>query len=109
MQATHGLGVILENRYYGESYPFESSTTDQLAYLTNEQTIADNAYFAQHATFPGVHSNGSLNAPGTPWILYGGSLAGAETAFSIKRYGDVLYGGIAASAVIHAVHAYPQW
>lgn len=38
MQATNGLGVILENRYYGESFPFNSSTTDELAYLTTEQS-----------------------------------------------------------------------
>ena len=107
MNATHGLGVILENRYYGESFPYESSTTDQLAYLTTEQTIADNAYFASHATFPGI--KGNLSAPNTPWILYGGSLAGAQTAFSVKQYGGLLYGGIASSAVIHAVLAYPEW
>ena len=56
---------------------------------------------------------GNLSAPGTPWILYGGSLAGAETAFSIVEYGgsgeEILYGGIASSAVVHAVHEYPQW
>ena len=107
MSATHGLGVILENRYYGESFPFNTSTTDELAYLTTEQTIADNAYFATHATFPGI--KGNLSAPDTPWILYGGSLAGAQTAFSIKQYGNLLYGGIASSAVIHAVLAYPEW
>ncbi|OCL06367.1 hypothetical protein AOQ84DRAFT_223885 [Glonium stellatum] len=107
MQATNGLGVILENRYYGESYPFNTSTTDQLAYLTTEQTIADNNYFAQHAVFPGIEHN--INSPNTPWILYGGSLAGAQTAFSLKTYGDVLYGGIASSAVIKAVLAYPDW
>ena len=107
MSATNGLGVILENRYYGESYPYNTSTTDQLAYLTTEQTIADNAYFATHASFPGVAGN--LSAPTTPWILYGGSLAGAQTAFSVKQYGDLLYGGIASSAVIHAVLAYPEW
>ena len=107
MNATNGLGVILENRYYGESFPYETSTTDQLAYLTTEQTIADNAYFATHAAFPGI--KGNLSAPNTPWILYGGSLAGAQTAFSIKQYGGLLYGGIASSAVIHAVLAYPEW
>lgn len=107
MSATNGLGVILENRYYGESFPFNTSTTDQLAYLTTEQTIADNAYFAMHVTFPGV--KGNLSAPSTPWILYGGSLAGAQTAFSIKQYGDLLYGGIASSAVIKTVLAYPEW
>lgn len=107
MSATNGLGVILENRYYGKSYPYNTSTTDQLAYMTTEQTIADNAYFATHATFPGISRN--LSAPSTPWILYGGSLAGAQTAFSIKEYGDVLYGGIASSGGIQAVLAYSQW
>ncbi|KAI1810713.1 peptidase S28 [Poronia punctata] len=107
MQATNGLGVILENRYYGESYPFNTSTTDQLAFLSTAQTIADNSYFAQNAVFPGVDQD--LTAPGTPWILYGGSLAGAQTAFSIKQYGDVLYGGIASSAPIHVVVGYPEW
>lgn len=99
--------MILENRYYGASYPFNTSTTDQLAFLTTAQTIADNSYFAQNAVFPGI--KGDLTAPGTPWILYGGSLAGAQTAFSVKKYGDVLYGGIAASAPIHVVVGYPEW
>lgn len=57
--------------------------------------------------FPGVE--GDLTAPGTPWILYGGSLAGAQTAFSVKTYGDILYGGIASSGTIQAVLGYPQW
>jgi hypothetical protein len=69
--------------------------------------LADNAYFAQHATFPGV--SGNLTAPGTPWILYGGSLAGGETAFSIKTYGDVLFGGIASSAPTKLALEYPEW
>ncbi|KAK8065941.1 extracelular serine carboxypeptidase-like protein [Apiospora hydei] len=107
MEATNGLGVILENRYYGQSYPYNSSTTDDLIYLTTHQTIADNAHFAQHAKFPAV--DGDLTAPGTPWILYGGSLAGAQTAFSIKEYGDVLYGGIASSAPVTSPVGYPAW
>lgn len=69
--------------------------------------IADNAYFAQHATFPGI--NGSLAAPETPWILYGGSLAGAQTAFSVVTYGDILFGGISASGVTTMLLEYPQW
>ncbi|KAF2760904.1 hypothetical protein EJ05DRAFT_524154 [Pseudovirgaria hyperparasitica] len=111
MQQFDGLGVILENRYYGGSnggsYPFETSTVDELAYLTTEQTIADNVNFARHATFPGV--NATVTAPSTPWILYGGSLAGAQTAFSVQTYGDILYGGIASSATTNAVLGYAQW
>lgn len=110
MNATNGLGIILENRYYGESWPFENSSTDNLRYLTTEQTIADNAYFAQHVTLPANITNGkNLSAPGTPWILYGGSLAGAQTAFSLVQYSGLLWGGIAASGVVHPVLGYPEW
>ncbi|KAH6670784.1 extracelular serine carboxypeptidase-like protein [Halenospora varia] len=107
MQATNGLGVILEDRYYGQSFPFNDSSTDNLRFLTTEQTVADKVYFAQHAVFPGVAGN--LTAPGTPWILYGGSLAGGETAAAIKTYGDVLFGGIASSAPVNTVLPYPEW
>lgn len=107
MNATGGLGVIVENRYYGLSVPYENGTTDNLVYLTNEQTIADFAYFAQHVTFPGVSAN--LSAPATPWIMYGGSLAGAQTAFTVKTYPDIIYGGIAASGVISVSVEYPEW
>ncbi|KUI56518.1 putative serine protease EDA2 [Cytospora mali] len=107
MNATGGLGVIVENRYYGLSVPFDNLTTDNLAYLTNEQSIADFAYFAQHVTFPGVSAN--LTAPGTPWIMYGGSLAGAQAAFTVKTYPEIIYGGIASSGVIRVSVEYPQW
>lgn len=107
MEATNGLGVIIENRYYGDSYPYTNLTTDSLVYLTNEQTIADFAYFAQHATYPGL--NATLTAPNTPYIMYGGSLAGAQTSMTVKTYGDIIYGGIAASGVIAVSVEYPVW
>ena len=54
-----------------------------------------------------------MTAPRTPWITYGGSLAGAESAFTVKNYGGsgqkIVYGGIGASAVINALLTYPQW
>lgn len=69
--------------------------------------IADNAYFRQHATFPGV--NESLSGPDVPWIMYGGSLAGAHTAFTIKTYNSMFAGGIGSSATTQALLNYPQW
>jgi hypothetical protein len=38
MEKFNGLGVILENRYYGDSYPYNSSSTDELRFLTTEQS-----------------------------------------------------------------------
>lgn len=109
MNATNGLGIILENRYYGQSYPYNTSTTEELRFLTTEQTIADNAYFAQHVKLEGVSDAANLTATQRPWILYGGSLAGAQTAFSLVDYEGLLWGGIASSAPVHVVHAYPEW
>ncbi|KAJ4298995.1 hypothetical protein N0V90_004239 [Kalmusia sp. IMI 367209] len=109
MEATNGLGVILENRYYGGSWPTNTSSTDDLRFLTTDQTIADNVFFAKHATFPGVSGNESLNAPHTPWIMYGGSLAGGQVAFSLKTHNDLFAGGIAASGAVSARVEYPNW
>jgi hypothetical protein len=41
--------------------------------------------------------------------MYGGSLAGAQTAFTIKTYNDLFAGGIGSSATVQAVLSYPQW
>jgi hypothetical protein len=38
MEKFNGLGVILENRYYGQSFPYNTSTTDELRFLTTEQS-----------------------------------------------------------------------
>lgn len=109
MNATGGLGIILENRYYGDSFPFNTSTSEELRFLTTEQTIADNAYFAQNVVLQNVTDGDNLTASNRPWILYGGSLAGAQTAFSLVEYSDILWGGIASSGTIHATLAYPEW
>jgi hypothetical protein len=69
--------------------------------------IADNAYFAKHIKFPGIKED--LTAPKTPWFMYGGSLAGAQVAFSMKTYPDIFWGGIASSGVIQAKVDYWQW
>ena len=106
IQQYQGIGIILENRYYGESYPFATSTTDELLYMTTEQTIADLNSFAKNVRVPGIEN---INAPKSPWILYGGSLAGALSAFTMKTYGNTYYAGISSSGVIHAQVGYPQW
>ncbi|KAI0518376.1 peptidase S28 [Xylaria bambusicola] len=108
MKEFNGIGVVLENRFYGTSGPFgNSSTTDELLFLATEQIIADHEAFAKKVHLPGV--NNGINAPSTPWILYGGSYPGALSAFTIKAYPKTFYGAIASSAVIHAQVEYPQW
>ncbi|KAJ3882525.1 serine carboxypeptidase S28-domain-containing protein [Lentinula edodes] len=99
-RATGGLGVVLEHRYYGESIATKNLTTDSLRFLNNAQSAADSANFMANVQFSGIDEN--LTAPGTPWIYYGGSYAGARAAHMRVLYPDLVYGAIASSAVTHA-------
>ncbi|KAE8154696.1 serine carboxypeptidase S28-domain-containing protein [Aspergillus avenaceus] len=106
--AYNGIGVILEHRYYGESYPVEDLTTENIRFLSTDQALADYAYFASNIEFPGLeHLN--LTAKSTPWIAYGGSYAGAFVAFLRKLYPDVYWGAISSSGVTEAIIDFWQY
>ncbi|PWY83625.1 peptidase S28 [Aspergillus heteromorphus CBS 117.55] len=100
--AYHGIGLILEHRYYGESYPFTNLTTENIRFLTTEQALADYAYFASNVVFPGLEGL-DLTAATTPWIAYGGSYAGAFVAFLRKIYPDLYWGAVSSSGVTEAI------
>ncbi|KAI0084544.1 peptidase S28 [Irpex rosettiformis] len=98
--ATNGLGIVLEHRYYGKSIPVANFTTDSLRWLNNEQALADSANFMANVQIPGLSEN--ITSPGTPWIYYGGSYAGARSAHMRVLYPDLVYGAIASSGVVYA-------
>ncbi|KAF8446373.1 peptidase S28 [Boletus edulis BED1] len=99
--ATGGVGVVLEHRYYGTSIPVPDFSTDNLRWLNNDQAAADSANFMSHVKFEGIDED--LTAPRTPWIYYGGSYAGARAAHMKILYPDLVFGAIASSGVTHAV------
>lgn len=74
-EATGGLSVVLEHRYYGESMPVPDLSTDNLRWLTTAQTLADNAYFTKHAKFPGLNDELTKSLKNAKWIHYGGRCA----------------------------------
>lgn len=90
-KVTHGVGVVLEHRYYGTSIPTEDFSTENLRFLTTDQALADQAYFSKNVVFAGLEHH-NLTAPYTPHIAYGGSYAGAFVAFLRKLYPDVYWG-----------------
>lgn len=90
-KAMGGLGVILEHRYYGKSMPTEDLSTESLRFLTFDQSLADQAYFAKNVKFDGLEDM-DLAPSNTPWIAYGGSYAGAFAAIIRKVYPDVFWG-----------------
>lgn len=105
---TGGLGVILEHRYYGTSFPLPDLSTESLRFLTTDQALADMAYFARNVKFEGLEDL-DLTAPNVPYIAYGGSYAGAFVAFLRKLYPDVYWGAISSSGVTEAVYNYWQY
>ncbi len=122
--------MVLEHRYYGTSFPYDNLTTESLRFLRMEQALADTVYFAQNVRFPGlgagVGNNGAGDdeaygerhgdddnavspGRGAPWIVYGGSYAGAFAAFLRILYPDVFWGAISSSGVTVAIHDYWQY
>ncbi|KAH8664498.1 peptidase S28 [Xylariales sp. PMI_506] len=107
-EATNGIGVILEHRYYGDSLPVEDFTTENLRFLTTDQALADAAYFAQNVKYAGLEDV-DLTSNTTPYIAYGGSYAGAFTGILRKLYPDVYFGAISSSGVTEAIWDYWQY
>lgn len=106
--ATGGLGVILEHRYYGTSFPLPDLSTESLRFLTTDQALADMAYFAKHVQFEGLDEY-DLSPFNVPYIAYGGSYAGAFVAFLRKLYPDIYWGAISSSGVTEAIYDYWQY
>lgn len=105
-KATNGIGVVLEHRYYGTSWPVPDLSTENFRFLTTEQALADEAYFASNIKFPGLEKYGDLTAKTTAYISYGGSYAGAFSAFLRVQYPDVFWGSISSSGVTTAIWDY---
>ncbi|CCU81248.1 unnamed protein product [Blumeria hordei] len=103
--ATNGIGVVLEHRYYGTSMPMPDFSTENLRFLTTDQAVADQVFFARNVKFPGLEHL-DLTAPNVAYIGYGGSYAGGFVAILRKLYPDVFWGCISSSGVIEAVHDY---
>jgi len=106
-KATNGIGVILEHRYYGTSHPFPNVSTKNLRFLSTEQSLAEINHFALNVEFEGVDAD--LTAPNTPWIVYGGSYAGAQAAFMRVVYPETFWGAISSSGVTVAIYDYWQY
>lgn len=104
-EATKGISVVFEHRYYGDSFPTENLSTENLRFLTTEQALEDEAYFAQNIVFPGLEDK-DLTSNTTAYISYGGSYSGAVSAFLRVKYPDVFWGSISSSGVTEAIYDY---
>ncbi|CAO1618256.1 unnamed protein product [Parajaminaea phylloscopi] len=115
--AVGGIGVVLEHRYYGKSYPDRKAfgpgqawNVDELRWLNNRQALEDSADFVRRATFEGLaDADAQAGRHGRVHISYGGSYPGARSAHLRVLYPDLFYGAFASSAVPAALEEFPQY
>ncbi len=98
----HGaLMVALEHRFYGESIPNDSSTTENLKYLTVEQALADLNEFTKYYT--------ELKNLKGKWFAFGGSYPGALSSWYRNQYPDATVGSLSSSGVVNPIVDYYQF
>lgn len=95
--------IVIEHRYWGFSSPFDDLTTENLQYLTLENSIADLTNFANTVKLPFVPPWVGSNAKDVPWILIGGSYSGALTAWVESVSPGTFWAYLASSAVVEAI------
>lgn len=87
----------LEHRFYGESQPFSTWDTENLAYLSSVQALSDLAYFLLNRTASVPALNSSIG-----WVCAGGSYPGALSAWFHLKYPHLTIASLASSAPTHA-------
>lgn len=105
LQEFHGMGVLWEHRYYGDSVPFGTYSTDpdpeQMKYLTTDQALADIPYFAQSFTRDHFREI-DLTSHNTPWVMMGRSYPGMRAALARQTYPDTIFAAYVSSAPVEA-------
>lgn len=108
-QPNHGATVVLEHRFFGLSNPYPDLSSASFAVHTTDQAIEDFVYFAKnvHLPFPAEIEDGSQVGPDrNPWILVGGSYAGALVSWTMVSHPGVFHAGYSSSGVVQAIDYY---
>jgi len=105
-EATGGLFVALEHRFYGQSQPSKFTVEKLIKLHTLEQSLEDFAYFIRSAS----NSTGLPHLPSsTKWIVAGCSYSGALAAWMRTKYPDLVFAGLAGSAPVQLTIEFPQY
>jgi len=96
------LIVALEHRFYGASQPLPDLSTQNLAFLSSQQALADAATFIEWF-------QGSNHAQNAPVITFGGSYPGNLAAWFRLQYPQLTYGTVASSAPVQATLDFFQY
>ncbi|KAL7104565.1 hypothetical protein ACP275_08G253400 [Erythranthe tilingii] len=100
--------VSLEHRYYGKSAPFNSSTTENLRYLSSKQALFDLAAFRQYYQ-ESLNLKLERSNIDNPWFVFGVSYSGALSAWFRLKFPHLTCGSLASSAVVEAVYNFTDF
>ncbi|KAL6905186.1 hypothetical protein ACP4OV_002787 [Aristida adscensionis] len=99
--------VSPEHRYYGKSSPFDSLTTENLKFLSSKQALFDLAVFRQYYQ---ETLNAKYNHSGdSSWFVFGGSYAGALSAWFRLKFPHLTCGSLASSGVVLSVYNFTDF
>ncbi|KAJ2695779.1 hypothetical protein H4R19_005812, partial [Coemansia spiralis] len=101
-KATGGLLLIMEHRYYGESYPVSDMSGPSMRFLTVNNALEDIAHFIRNAR-PFVKSAIDVDiSPTSKWIAIGGSYSATLAAWARAKYPNLVHAAYASSAPVLA-------
>jgi Serine carboxypeptidase S28 len=83
-QQQKGATIVLEHRFYGQSNPYNDLSVQSLQVHTIQQAIGDLVYFAENVKLA-MPGGDNVTPDVAPWILIGGSYAGALTAWTMAK------------------------
>ncbi|XP_068153452.1 putative serine protease K12H4.7 [Drosophila tropicalis] len=97
MAAEHkGVLIYTEHRYYGESIPTTTMSTEHLQYLHVKQALADVAHFIE------TYKSENSQLTNSKVLLAGGSYSATMVVWFKRLYPDLVEGGWASSAPLLA-------
>lgn len=99
---TKGAMYASEHRYYGKSKPFRDFTTENLAYLTSRQALADIAVLLTEIKMLPQYNTSKV-------VVVGGSYAGNLAAWLKLLYPELVDAAIASSAPVLAKKDYYEY
>lgn len=91
------LVIAAEHRFYGESINDNGLQLESLRHLSSQQALAD--LVEVHRYISEMFELTSINT----WICFGGSYAGALSAWFRLKYPHIVFGAIASSAPVQAI------
>lgn len=99
----NALLVDVEHRYYGESYPTDNMSTENLSkYLNSQQALADLSRII-------TYIKKQLNSETSKVITVGGSYPGNLAAWFRLKYPTITHASIASSAPLNAQTNFPEY